>query len=92
MRTRPFYQAAFEAVLICGSSHLDPPGLIGSWKIEEFGCYRGSGGPHHGPLDDDAGIDVFPQRDKQLAGECFFRRPSFCFTRCLNHRLSAEWG
>ena len=52
-----------------GSSHLDPPGLIGSWKIVEFSSANASGGLHDRALDDDAGVDVFPQRDEQLAGE-----------------------
>jgi len=49
--------------------HLDPPGLIGSWKNAEFGLGAVSGGLHNRALDDDAGVDVFPQRDEQLAGE-----------------------
>ena len=49
--------------------HLDPPGLIGSWKNAEFGLGAVSGGLHNRALDDDAGVDVFPQRDEQLAGK-----------------------
>ena len=42
--------------------HLDPPGLIRSWKIREFGEHLSSGGFHHGSLNDDAG---FPKRHQQ---------------------------
>ena len=47
--------------------HLDPPGLIRSWKIREFGEHLSSGGFHHGSFDDDAGSHIFPERDQQLA-------------------------
>jgi hypothetical protein len=61
---------AFQANRIAGSFHLDPPGRIGSWKIAEFSLMdNGSGRFHYCPLDEDAGIDIFPQRDEQLAGE-----------------------
>jgi hypothetical protein len=47
--------------------HLDPPGLIGSWKIRGFGERLSSGGFHHGSLDDDAGCHIFPERHQQLS-------------------------
>jgi hypothetical protein len=93
-RTRPFYQAAFEAILNCGSFHLDPPGLIGSWKIAEFGCDRDQGVFVTAPSMTTPALTYFHSATISLRASAtivfFFRRPSFCFTRCLNHRLSAE--
>ena len=57
-----------------GSSNLDPPGPIGSWKIAEFSSGNRSGGLYDRSLDNDAGIDVFPQRDEPLASERDNRR------------------
>lgn len=62
-------QRRFKARPGSGSSHLDPPGMISSWKITELGSGNASGGLHDCPLDDDAGVDILPQRDEQLAGE-----------------------
>ena len=47
--------------------HLDPPGIIRSWKISGFGQRLSSGGFHHGSLDDDTGGHIFPERHQQLA-------------------------
>jgi hypothetical protein len=47
--------------------HLDPPGLIRSWKIRGFSERLSSGGCHHGSLDDDAGCHIFPERHQQLS-------------------------
>jgi hypothetical protein len=47
--------------------HLDPPGLIRSWKISRFGQRLSSGGFHHGSLDDDTSGHIFPERYQQLA-------------------------
>ena len=47
--------------------HLDPPGLIRSWKILGFGQRLSSGGFHHGSLDEDACGHIFPERYQQLS-------------------------
>ncbi len=47
--------------------HLDPPGLIRSWKIRRFSERLSSGGFHHSSLDDDAGCHIFPERHQQLS-------------------------
>lgn len=59
----------FGAIYKRGSSHLDLPGLIGSWKIAEFSLDDASGGLHGHPFDDDPRMDVLPQGDEQFAGE-----------------------
>jgi hypothetical protein len=75
--------------------HLDPPGLIGSWKLEKFGCDRNQA-VMTAPSMTTPALTYFHSATNSLRASativCFFRRPSFCFTRCLNHRLSAESG
>lgn len=60
---------AIEATLRAGSSTSDPPGLISSWKMAEFDGCSASGDRHDRSLDDNAGVNVFPQRHEQLAGQ-----------------------
>jgi hypothetical protein len=47
--------------------HLDPPGLIRSWKNMELSEAVSLGRFHHDSLDDDAGGHIFPQRHQRLA-------------------------
>jgi hypothetical protein len=47
--------------------HLDPPGLIRSWKISGFGQRLSQGRFHHGSLDDDTSSHIFPERHQQLS-------------------------
>jgi hypothetical protein len=47
--------------------HLDPPGLIRSWKISGFGQRLSPGRFHHGSLDDDTSGHIFPERHQQLS-------------------------
>jgi len=47
--------------------HLDPPGLIRSWKISGFGQRLSSCGFHHGSFDHDTSGHIFPERHQQLA-------------------------
>ena|SRR5271167_3469287 len=54
--------------------HLDPPGLIRSWEITEFGLGVSSDGLEHGAFDDDTSAHIFPERNQQLSGERHDRR------------------
>jgi hypothetical protein len=47
--------------------HLDPPELIRSWEIGEFGWRLSLPGFHHGSLNNDAGCDILPQCHQQFA-------------------------
>jgi hypothetical protein len=47
--------------------YLDPPGLIKSWKITEFGLGVLSGGPRHGAFDDDTSGHISPEHNQQLS-------------------------
>jgi len=66
---------------------LDPPGLIGSWKISEFGSWAASGGFHKSAFDADTGVYIFPQRHQQLSGErhdrCFLQPTAIVFDSAL---------
>ena len=66
-RTRPFWSSAFEAKSNFGSFTWIRPDLSGPGRFEKPLRVLLSGGFHHGPFDDDAGGDIFPQRHQQLA-------------------------
>ena len=76
--------------------HLDPPGLIKSWKISGFGQRLSSGTFHHGSLDDNAAVTYFQSATSNLRASAtivvFLRRPPLRLTRSSNHRASAECG
>jgi hypothetical protein len=66
-KTRPFLKTGFLGHVRMRFVHLDPPGLIKSWKIYGFGQRLSSGTFHHGSLDDNACGHIFPERYEQLA-------------------------
>ena len=47
--------------------YLDPPGLIRSRKMTEFGKSVSSSGRHRGTFDHDTGGYIFPERDEQFS-------------------------
>ena len=80
--------------------HLDPPGLIRSWKILGFGQRLSSGGFHHGSLDEDACGHIFPERYQQLSRQRHDRlllktaaiTPDPFFKPQGQRRLRLTWG
>ena len=60
-------ELGIEAKSNFGSFTWDPPGPIGARDSWEAVAGLRSSSFHHGPFDDHAGGDIFPQRHKQLA-------------------------
>ena len=69
-KTKPFSKTAFQATRFRGSSAEDQPRLVKPGRFQEEvwvdgkGCPRGLCGHPDSPFNDDASIDVFPQRDQ----------------------------
>ena len=76
--------------------HLDPPGLIRSWKISGFGQRLSSGRFITAPSMTTPAVTYFHSATSSLRASAtmvvFLRRPPLRLTRSLNHRASADCG